>query len=51
MKRTAQEIIDMGSFFWDSGCFTRTDIWNWLTKLIADGADFDIDRMFDLIVG
>lgn len=51
-KYTNQEIIDMGAYFYDSGCFSRAEIKNWLMKLLATGTvDFDLDRMFDIIIG
>lgn len=47
-----QKIIDMGAYFYDSGAFTRADIKNWLIRLLESGrGEFDLERMFDIIIG
>lgn len=52
VKFTTQDIIDMGATLYDNRAFTREQIRVWLTALVASGcSEFDIDRMFDLIVG
>lgn len=51
-KFTTQEIIDMGAQLYDNGGFTRSQISLWLKALLEAGcAEFEFDRMFDLIVG
>ena len=52
MKFTTQEVINMGAAMYDSREYTRADIKKWLTMLLDNHyAEFDIERMFDLIVG
>lgn len=51
-KFTTQEIIDMGAQLYDSRCFDRAAIAMWLKAVLHSGcAEFDFDRIFDLIVG
>lgn len=52
MRFTTQEVIDMGADFYDNKGFTRTAIKVWLIGLLERGyAEFDLERIFDLIVG
>ena len=49
---TTQEIIDMGAQLYDHGGFDRNSIALWLKALLQSKcAEFDFDRIFDLIVG
>lgn len=51
-KFTTQEVIDMGADFYDNKGFTRAAIKQWLIGLLDNGlADFDLERMFDIIIG
>ena len=54
MKKTftTQEVIDMGAYLYDTHGFSRMRIWEWLEALLRNElAFFDIEKMFDLIVG
>ena len=52
-KFTTQQVINMGAKLYDEEGFTRSQIRMWLTILLNNGLaeDFDIERMFDIIVG
>ena len=51
-KFTTQEVIDMGAKLYDEHGFTRPQIKRWLEALLDNElADFDLDMMFDIIVG
>ena len=52
-KFTTQQVINMGAKLYDEEGFTRSQIKAWLTILLNNGLaeDFDIERMFDIIVG
>ena len=51
-KFTTQEIIDMGAQLYDRGGFDRGDIAMWLMAIQqSECAEFDFERIFDLIVG
>ena len=52
MKFTTQEVINMGADFYDNKGFTRAAVKVWLIGLLENGyAKFDLERIFDLIVG
>ena len=49
---TTQDVIDMGVELYDDKGFTRENIRIFLQCLLDNGkADFDLERVFDLIVG
>lgn len=49
---TTQQVIDMASRLYDTGTFSRLDIRIYLeTVLDLRQAEFDIDRVYDLVVG
>ena len=50
-KLTLQEVIDLAVELYDDKGFSRSDIWIFLRALQALGSDFDLDRVFDLVVG
>ena len=51
-KFTTQQVIDRGAELYDNQGFTRPQIICWLKALLDNKlADFEFDRMFDLIVG
>ena len=52
MVYTTQQVIDMGARHYDNEGWTRNEIMQWLMLLlINDYAKFDLERIFDLIVG
>jgi hypothetical protein len=51
---TVQEIVDLFAFLYDNGQLTRSALYNTLTALYDDGrieGSYDVDRLFDLIIG
>ena len=49
---TTQEVIDIGSELYDNHSFTRDDILRFLNRLLdTRRADFDLERVYDIIVG
>lgn len=49
---TTQDVINMGAELYDQKGFTRKQIWEWLNVLLDnDLADFNLERVYDLIVG
>lgn len=54
MKRkfTTQDVIDMGVELYDEKGFTRENVRTFLQCLLDNGkAEFDLERVYDLIVG
>jgi hypothetical protein len=51
-KFTTQDIIDMGAQLYDSGVYDKLQVRKWLMDVLkAEIADFDLDRIWDLICG
>ena len=51
-KLTTQDIIDIAVDLYENQGFNRNDIYTFLRAVKANGiASFDIDRIFDLVVG
>lgn len=51
-KFTTQDVIDMGADLYDNKGFTRESIRLFLSALLDNGcAEFDLERVYDLIVG
>lgn len=51
-KFTTQEVINKGADLYDNKGFLRQFIWEWLKSLLDNGsAEFDLERVYDLIVG
>jgi hypothetical protein len=51
-KFTTQEVIKMGAELFDRDGFDRKQIWRWLAFLLDKNyAEFDLERVYDLIVG
>ncbi len=51
-KFTTQEVINKGADMYDNLGYSRAFIKKWLEGLLRDGsAQFDLERIFDLIVG
>jgi hypothetical protein len=49
---TTQEVINMGAEMYDTMRCSREIIKRWLVDLLGNGyASFDLERIFDLIVG
>lgn len=49
---TTQQVIDMGTNYYDNEGWTRSEILQWLMLLLLNGyAKFDRNAIFDLIVG
>lgn len=52
LKYTIQEVVDMGADMYDNKGCSRAVIKQWLMDLLDRGyASFDLDRIFDLIIG
>lgn len=51
-KLTVQDVVEIASDLYDNKGFTRSDIRIFLKVLIdTKKADFDLERVYDLIVG